>query len=371
MARDAGGRRPPAHHHPGRRRVRRALTGSRLIERIAKGPRPPRLSLVVIARDEAPQLQRLLSHHRPLWDEAVVVDTGSRDESPIVAAAAGARVTAIAWGDDFAAARNAALGRARGDWALVLDCDEWIAPDEFDAVRACLTAPAGWVFEQRNYCRDADGAHAVPVAPGTPWAPDGATAYRPNLTCRLFPLGLGIRYEGLVHEVPDAAVARAGLALRPCDVAIHHEGHLVQGERLQVKNARYTRLLRLKVARRPRDPKARHELAVQLVAEGHPDLARRLLERTVREFPAHLEGQPARLLLAAILVQGGEVDAGLAQVDAAVRTWPALRTGWVAAVRLHRQAGRPAEAAGYLAEARRLFPADPELAALAGAAAAG
>ena len=34
------------------------------------------------------------------------------------------RVVDVAWEDDFAAARNAALSEAHGDWILFLDADE-------------------------------------------------------------------------------------------------------------------------------------------------------------------------------------------------------------------------------------------------------
>ena len=59
--------------------------------------RSPRLSLVVLVRDDAEDLRRLLTWHRPLVDEAVVVDTGSGDDSLSVALACGARVTRFGW----------------------------------------------------------------------------------------------------------------------------------------------------------------------------------------------------------------------------------------------------------------------------------
>ena len=51
-----------------------------------------RLTLVMIVRDEAAVLPEFFAHHAGLWDEAVVVDTGSTDASAALARGAGARV---------------------------------------------------------------------------------------------------------------------------------------------------------------------------------------------------------------------------------------------------------------------------------------
>jgi len=86
-----------------------------------------RVALVVIARDEAGRIGRLLDSVRPWVDAMLVLDPGSRDDTARVAAAHGARVEHFAWCDDFARARNRALELASADWHVVLDADEWLA----------------------------------------------------------------------------------------------------------------------------------------------------------------------------------------------------------------------------------------------------
>jgi tetratricopeptide (TPR) repeat protein len=54
----------------------------------------------------------------------IVVDTGSEDGTPEIAAKHGAKVKYFEWCNDFAAARNYALSQVSGDWVLVLDADE-------------------------------------------------------------------------------------------------------------------------------------------------------------------------------------------------------------------------------------------------------
>ena len=88
----------------------------------------PRLSLCMIVRDEEAMLPDFLAAVDGLWDEFIAVDTGSRDGSAAILAGAGATVVPFTWCDDFAAARNASLEQASGDWILFLDADERVSP---------------------------------------------------------------------------------------------------------------------------------------------------------------------------------------------------------------------------------------------------
>ena len=72
-------------------------------------PARPRVSLTMIVRDEEANLPDCLAGLRELFDEIVVVDTGSLDRTREAAAAHGARVVEFPWVDDFAAARNEGL----------------------------------------------------------------------------------------------------------------------------------------------------------------------------------------------------------------------------------------------------------------------
>ena len=72
-----------------------------------------RLALVMIARDEAHAIGRALDSARAHVDRMIVLDTGSVDDTPAIAAKHGAEVHHFTWVDDFAAARNAALAHRR------------------------------------------------------------------------------------------------------------------------------------------------------------------------------------------------------------------------------------------------------------------
>lgn len=96
--------------------------------------RMPKISLCIIARDEERFLEGCLASVNGVVSQIVLVDTGSTDRTVAIARAAGAVVVDHPWADDFAAARNAALPHATGDWVLVLDADERLAPGAGKAI---------------------------------------------------------------------------------------------------------------------------------------------------------------------------------------------------------------------------------------------
>ena len=73
------------------------------------------LSLCMIVRNEERNLQSCLDSVRAIADEIVIVDTGSTDSTPNIAAHNGAKVIPFDFARvDFAAARNQALAHATG-----------------------------------------------------------------------------------------------------------------------------------------------------------------------------------------------------------------------------------------------------------------
>src|SRR5438876_9112830 len=83
-----------------------------------------RVSLCLIAKNEETNLPSCFNSVRDLVREMIVVATGSTDRTKEVATGLGARVIDFAWVESFAAARNASIYHASGNWILWLDGDE-------------------------------------------------------------------------------------------------------------------------------------------------------------------------------------------------------------------------------------------------------
>src|SRR5271156_2117007 len=155
---------------------------------------PDRLSLCMIVKNEEGNLPRCLDSVRGLASQSIVVDTGSTDESPRIAADYGAEVIPFDFTIvDFAAARNHAIASASGRWILMLDADETLDRASVPVLErlVALDENAGYFLERRN--RSADSASMF-------------TDY----VVRLFPNRPEYRYRGRVHETVDASILSAG-----------------------------------------------------------------------------------------------------------------------------------------------------------------
>src|SRR5580765_6023272 len=91
------------------------------------------VSLCMIVKNEEANLPSCLAPAADLVQQIVIVDTGSSDRTKEVAAGFGATVADFPWVDDFAAARNAGLPHATGDWIFWLDADDRI--DDLNKVK--------------------------------------------------------------------------------------------------------------------------------------------------------------------------------------------------------------------------------------------
>lgn len=188
-----------------------------------------RLALVVIARDEAPRIGRLLDSVRPWVDTMLVLDTGSTDDTAAIAVAHGARVEHFSWCHDFSAARNHALALAGADWHLVLDADEWLIGGG-EALQALRHTPPDFVgvLQLRDRFDQAPGQQAEAIA----WL------------SRVLPGP--VRYAGRVHEQPQHS-----LPLRRLPLVVGHDGYVA--ERLADKRGRNRELLTQALADAPGD----------------------------------------------------------------------------------------------------------------------
>jgi tetratricopeptide (TPR) repeat protein len=190
--------------------------------------RTRRLSVAIIARDEQDVLAATMESVRSMADEIVVLDTGSTDQTPVLAAEWGAKVCRTNWKDDFSIARNRLLEEVTGDWILWLDAGEQLTAETAAELRSFIDTVAD---PRRVYLLVVELPAADPHA-------SSEQAAQP----RLMPGQPGLWFSGRVAESLMPSIERLGLALdaTACRILRHPRNN-----REDVKAAKARRNLRL------------------------------------------------------------------------------------------------------------------------------
>jgi len=257
-----------------------------------------RLSLCMIVRDNAATIGPCLESIRPWVDEMVVVDTGSGDETPRVAAALGARLFHFPWCDDFSAARNESLRHARGEWLFWMDSDDTISPGCGRGLRDLAyrdhdPAVLGYVVQVQCPGGGQDGDDDVTVVDHVKLVRN-----RPDL-----------RFEGRIHEQILPAIRRAGGEVAWTDLSVVHSGSDRSPAGQERKRRRDFRLLERELGERPEHPFTLFNLGMTHADAGQFEQAAGFLRRSIaRSAPGESHLRKAYALLAYALMQRGRLD---------------------------------------------------------------
>ncbi len=169
-----------------------------------------RLSLCMIVKDEEKNLPECLKHIRHVVDEIIVVDTGSKDNTPHIARQLGAKVFFFKWCDDFSAARNESLRHATGEYIIYLDADDRI--DKENAEKIALL--------KKKLPSNKDIAYSLKIVLPSPNGTKN-TAYQ----VRIFPNLPDVRFEQPIHEQIVPSLKRKGIKGVLTDIVIEHKGY--------------------------------------------------------------------------------------------------------------------------------------------------
>jgi glycosyltransferase involved in cell wall biosynthesis len=216
----------------------------------------------MVVKNEERHLSRCLDSVGGLAGETVIVDTGSSDGTPRIAAAYGARVLPFDFTRvDFAGARNYALSQAEGSAARIEAL-----------VHGNKGGNKGYFLERQNHASDA----AEPTT---------------DYVVRLFPNRSDYRYKGRVHETIDASILAGGGVLQKTDVRIHHT-FASDRESRRRKNHWYIQILNEEIAADPMDDTRLDFLAAEYhqleMFEEAAAIAERIVVMRPNDARAHL-----------------------------------------------------------------------------------
>lgn len=171
-----------------------------------------KISACYIAKNEAENLAKSIKSLKNQVNEIVVVDTGSTDNTIVVARRLGARVYSFPWQDDFSKARNFALSKAKGEWLVLLDADEYFTAKTAGNIRQVIRQAQqadGLLIQMVNYDVDKEEIQDY--------------FYQLRIVCNQ----QGLHYEGKIHEELKLSDGKSMKFLRipPEMLEIYHTGY--------------------------------------------------------------------------------------------------------------------------------------------------
>lgn len=198
-----------------------------------------KLTICMIVKNADKYLTGSLTSVQDIADEIIVVDTGSTDATKAIAHQFTTEVFDFSWCNDFSQARNFSLEKATGDWILVLDGDEELAPQSQDPLRQKLQSndTEGYLIKVLNHY---ESGREVLLAP--------------DVVFRLFKNKKEYRYTGKIHEQLCDNI----LAVNPSakieiaeDITLIHYGYLQSEISEKNKAVRNTSLLEESIKTNP------------------------------------------------------------------------------------------------------------------------
>lgn len=171
-----------------------------------------KISACYIVKNEAKNLAKSIKSLKNQVNEIVVVDTGSTDNTMVVARKLGAKIYSFPWQDDFSKARNFALSKAKGEWLVLLDADEYFTAKTAGNIRQVIRQAQqadGLLIQMVNY--DVDKAEIQDYF----------------YQLRIVRNQQGLHYEGKIHEELKLSDGKSMKFFRitPEMLEIYHTGY--------------------------------------------------------------------------------------------------------------------------------------------------
>ena len=272
----------------------------------------PGISQCMIVKNEEANIERALTWGKGIVSERIVVDTGSTDRTMEIARQMGAIVYEFPWMDDFSAAKNFAISKARYEWVAFLDADEYLAPGDGGKVR--------------DYIETLQNTEAESLLTSCVNLDDEGNVMNVGTQTRIFKRHL--RYEGRIHEHLTSTRNRLlQIADVTEDVTIYHTGYGAREE--SGKSGRNLKLILLELEERPDSYEMWGYLGQEYMARADWSAAGTALRKAVSLIPEKGKGvyditlSVTCLRLLDTLIHQGAKEADLMEVyRRAIEWWP-------------------------------------------------
>lgn len=229
------------------------------------------LSLCLIVKNEEKYIEECVKSFGNTVSELIVVDTGSTDKTIEIAKKLGAKVFDFKWMDDFSAARNFATDHATGDWIMVVDADERLAPGNQEKLLEALNDKSvlGYNIPIYTYSNDKHAAFWHPSEKAKPFE-----GFLITKAIRLFQNYKDVRYRFAIHESVIDSIKEAKGQIKEAPFFFHHHTCERGNESLKGKKDYYIRLSKNDALKYPNSSKPFYEMGVMHYEYGELEEAK-------------------------------------------------------------------------------------------------
>ncbi len=237
-----------------------------------------RLSQTMIVKNEEDNIEAALTWGKDIIYEQIVVDTGSTDRTVEKAKTLGAKVEHFDWIDDFAAAKNFALERCKGDWIAILDADEYFSEEDAGKILGIIEKA-----DIEGYCAIETGLVSI----------DGKGGILDRSThIRIIKNSTRLRYKRRIHEILDFSSDQKVFDATQ-DLNIIHTGYIEEIINSKNKKERNLKLLLKELEVNGDDPEILGYIADDYASSDH-NKAIEFYRKAIEKLPVKVDRKDAR-----------------------------------------------------------------------------
>ena len=261
------------------------------------------IGAAIIVKNEEANILRCLNSIKSFCKQIVVVDTGSSDNTAILAAKFGVDLYFCKWKNDFSEARNFAIKHLHTDWIISIDADEELVNENF-------LSDFEKINIHSNFHSNKVGGISIVL---NNFLDEKLETAKQHRFTRIFRNDKRIKFEGKIHEQVADSIYKADFEIVESNIIFNHYGYI--GKNIEKEN-RNKILLEKSIEQNKDDDFLCYHLATTEFSAGNYDKALELYLKTLHSPQlSNSQNDEIKLKIAQIFLQKNEFEKAIKILD--------------------------------------------------------
>lgn len=233
------------------------------------------VSLCMITKNEENCIAKCLESIKNIFDEIIIIDTGSTDNTVEIAKSYNAKIYYFDWTGSFSDARNEYFKYASTDWIFYMDADEVLEEVTKNNLITLVQQATDVSEEQKTiYCYEIKIYNYLDE--------NNKNNTIEHYAIRLFPNNSTLQFKGDIHEQLTCIIDDYTLHRIPVnDVTILHYGYMLQFKARAQKESQYFDILSSALKKQPLHLYYRFHLGIVYLAKGDTKKAIKIFSEVI------------------------------------------------------------------------------------------